>query len=151
MSGNGVHVDPKKIEIIKHWPQPKSATEVCSFLGLANYFRHFIQGFSKLAIPTVHLTRPKVAFEWAFAAQTAFDGLQLVLSSAPVLALPDVDARYEVVCDASGFGCGAVLLQHQKPVAFYSYKLNGAERRYAAGEQELLSVVMALKQWSVLP
>ena len=51
VSGNGVHVDPKKIDVIKHWPQPKSATEVRSFLGLANYFRRFIQGFSKLAIP----------------------------------------------------------------------------------------------------
>lgn len=147
VSGNGVHVDPKKIEVIMHWPQPKSATEVRSFLGLANYFRRFVQGCSKLAIPLIQLTRPKVAFECAFAAQTAFDGLKLALSSAPVLALPDVDARYEVVCDASGFECGAVLLQHQKPVAIYSYKLNDAERRYAAGEQELLAVVMALKQW----
>lgn len=84
---------------------------------------------------------------WAFAAQTAFDDLKECLCKAPVLALPDFLAPYEVVCDASGFGCGAVLLQSQKPVAFHSYKLSDAERRYPAGEQEFLAVIMALKQW----
>ena len=65
VSGNGVHVNPKNIEVVKAWPCPKSATEVRSFLGLANYFRRFIQGFSKLAIPLVNLTRPQVSFMWA--------------------------------------------------------------------------------------
>lgn len=60
--------------------------------------------------------------------QSAFDNLKHCLCDAPVLALPDFDAHYEVVCDASGFGCGAVLLQNQKPIAFHSYKLSDAER-----------------------
>ena len=64
-----------------------------------------------------------------------------------MLAMPEAGAPYEVVCDASGFGLGAVLLQNQKPIAFHSYKLCDAEQRYPVGEQELLAVVSALKQW----
>lgn len=64
-----------------------------------------------------------------------------------MLVLPDSGAHYEVVCDASGFGCGAVLLQNQKPIAFHSYKLSDAERRHPAGEQELLALISALRQW----
>jgi len=147
VSSDGVHVDPKKIESIDKWPLPKSATEVRSFLGLGNYFKRFIQGYSSLVAPLVSLTRPKMPFLWGKLAQSAFDTLRHDLCHAPVLALPDVDAHYEVVCDSSGFGCGAVLLQNQKPIAFHSYKLSDAERRYRGGEQELLAVISALKQW----
>ena len=79
--------------------------------------------------------------------QSAFDNLKHCLCDAPVLVLPDFDAHYEVVCDASGFECGAVLLQNQKPIAFHSYKLSNAQWRYPAGEQELLAVISALRQW----
>ena len=147
VSGDGVHVDPKKIEVIDKWRLPKSLTEVRSFIGLGNYFKRFIQGYSKLVHPLVQLTRPKLPFVWSRLVQSAFDDLKHCLCGAPVLALPNVDAHYEVVCDASGFGCGAVLLQSQKPIAFHSYKLSDAERRYPGGEQELLAVISALRQW----
>lgn len=94
-----------------------SATEVRSFLGLGNYFKRFIQGCSLLV---VSLTRPKMPFLWGKLAQSAFDALRHNLCHAPVLASPDVDAHYEVVCHSSGFGCGAVLLQNQKPIACHS-------------------------------
>lgn len=87
-----------------------------------------------------------MATGWASVAQTASDGLKLALRGALVLALPDFDAWYAVVCDDSGFGCGAALLQQHKPVASCSYKLNDAERR-CTGEQELLIVIVALRQW----
>lgn len=85
-------------------------------------------------------------FLWGKLAQSAFDALRHDLCHVPVLALPDVDAHYEVVCDSSGFGCGAVL-QNQKPIAFHSYNLSDATHRYPGGEQELLAVIPALKQW----
>ena len=90
----------------------------------------------------------------------AFEQLKHCLIHAPVLTLPDPEGHCEVVCDASGFGTGVVLLQTQnhidetgrtvavqKPVAFHSHKLSSAERNYPVGEQELLAVVLALKQW----
>ena len=147
VSSDGVHVDPKKIAVIAKWPLPKSPIEVRSFLGLGNYFKRFIQGYSKLVHPLVQLTKPKLPFVWSRLVQSAFDNLKHCLCDAPVLVLPDFDAHYEVVCDASGFGCGAVLPQNQKPIAFHSYKLSDAERRYPAGEQELLAVISALRQW----
>ena len=84
---------------------------------------------------------------WGERQDKAFCKLQWCLTNAPVLALPDPDAPYEVVCDACGYGLGAVLLQNQKPIAYHSYKLKDAELRYPVGEQELLAVITALKQW----
>ena len=69
------------------------------------------------------------------------------MSSAPVLALADLTAPFEVICDASGYGCGAVLQQNKRAVAFYSYMMNQHERNYSIGEQELLAVVKALHHW----
>ena len=148
VSSNHVYVDPKKIESIVNWPLPKSATEVRSLLGLGNDFERFIQGCSLLVAPRVSLTRPEMPFLWGKLAQSAFDALRHDLCHAPVSALPDVDAHDEVVCDSSGFRCGAVLSQqNQKPIAFLSYKLIDAERSYPGGEHELLAVISALKQW----
>ena len=127
VSSAGVNVDPKKVAVIAKWPLPKSPTEVRSSLGMGSYFKCFIQGYSKLVHPLVQLTRPRLPFVWSRLVQSAFDNLKHCLCDAPVLVLPD--AHYEVVCDASGFGCGAVLLQNQKPIAFHSYKLSDAERR----------------------
>jgi len=149
---DGVHVDPRKIESVDQWPLPKSATEVRSLLGLGKYFKHFVEGYSSL-VRLVSLTRPKMPFLWGKLAQSAFDALKHDLCHAPVLALPDVDAHYEVVCDSSGFGSGAVLLQNQKPIAFHSYKLSDAKRCYPGNERSCCSggatlrVLLVALQW----
>ena len=79
--------------------------------------------------------------------QSAFDAVKTALSSAPVLALPDPDAPFEVIADASGFGLGAILQQNGRPIAYESRKLLPAERNYTTTEQELLAVVHALRTW----
>ena len=144
---DGVHVDPKKIATIADWPRPRNVSEVRSFLGLGNYFKRFIQGYAKLTSPLVALTSQRVQFVWGEKQQKAFTQLQWCLTNAPVLALPDPAAPCEVVVDASGIGLGAVLMQNQRPIAFHTYKLSDAERRYPVGEQELLAVITALRQW----
>ena len=147
VSQEGLRVDPNKTDAIKHWPAPTDATGVRSFLGLTNYFRKFVQGYAALCKPLTALTCKDVPFVWSAECSSAFQQLKNALITAPVLVLPDPSKPYEVVCDASGFGIGAVLLQDGRPVCFDSRKLSSAEKNYSATEQELLAVVHAMRTW----
>lgn len=150
VSADGIKVSPKKTAAVQAWPVPKDVSQVRSFLGLGNYFRKFIQGYSNLVRPMIELTKKDAVFNWTAECQSAFQGLKDALTAAPVLKLPDFsDAAppFEVWCDASGRGIGAVLLQGGHPIAFEARSLNPAERNYFAGEQEMLAVVHALRTW----
>lgn len=148
ISGEGVSVDPSKLDTILNWPEPKDSSDVRSFLGLGNHFKRFIQGYSKLTAPLVNLTESSVKFNFAKeAAQRAFKQLKFCLTKAPVLSLPAVDQPLDMICDASGFGVGAVLKQNNKAVAKFSHSMNKHERNYSVGEQELLAVVKAFHHW----
>jgi hypothetical protein len=144
---DGVKPDPQKVEAVRNWSEPKDVHHVRSFLGLANYFLRFMQGYATLAQPLTHLTKSKVKFEWTPRCQEAFDGIKDCLIRAPCLASPDVNKPYTVVSDASTVGIGAVLLQDERPIAFTSRKLSPPELNYSTGEQELLAVVHALNVW----
>ncbi|GKF52135.1 putative reverse transcriptase domain-containing protein [Tanacetum coccineum] len=85
----GIHVDPAKIESVKDWASPKTPMEIRQFLGLAGYYRRFIEGFSKIAKPMTKLTQKKVKFEWGDKQEAAFQLLKQKLCSAPILALPE--------------------------------------------------------------
>ena len=102
-----------------HWQSLK----LRQFLGLANYFRKFIQGYSLLAAPLTSLTGARTPWVWGEEQQAAFQALKDKLISAPILALPDFSKPFKVVCDACDFGIGAVLMQDDKVVAYYSKKL----------------------------
>ena len=147
VSAQGIHVDPVKISAIQNWEEPKTATQLRSFLGLCNFFKKFVPNFSSLAAPLTDLTSRDTDFYFDETTRTAFQALKRALTNTPVLAVPDDTQPYVMVCDASGFGCGAVLMQDSRPVAYWSYKMNPAERNYHAGEQELLAVVKALEHW----
>ncbi|GJR25757.1 putative reverse transcriptase domain-containing protein, partial [Tanacetum coccineum] len=143
----GIHVDPAKIESIKDWASPKSPTEICQFLGLAGYYRRFIEGFSKIAKPMTKLTQKKVKFEWGDKQETAFQLLKQKLCSAPILALPEGSEDFIVYCDASIKGLGAVLMQREKVIAYASRQLKIHEKNYTTHDLELGAVVFALKIW----
>nr|GFA58777.1 putative reverse transcriptase domain-containing protein [Tanacetum cinerariifolium] len=96
----GLHVDPAKIESVKDWASPKSPTEIRQFLGLAGYYRRFIEGFSKIAKPMTKLTQKKVKFEWGDKQEAAFQLLKKKLYSAPILALPEGSEDFIIYCDA---------------------------------------------------
>nr|GEY72308.1 putative reverse transcriptase domain-containing protein [Tanacetum cinerariifolium] len=85
----GIHVDPAKIDSIKDWASPKTATEIRQFLGLAGYYRRFIEGFSKIARPMTKLTQKKVKFKWGDKQEETFQVIKQKLCSAPILALPE--------------------------------------------------------------
>ena len=144
---NGLRVDPKKVSVVRDWPVPQNRLQVQSFLGFANYFRKFMVDSAALVHPLRHLCKDSVKFVWTKECQEAFDEVKDALCTAPVLVLPDLSRRFEVVCDACGVGVGAVLLQDGKPVAFEGKSLSDAEKRYHVGEQELLAVVHALALW----
>ena len=109
ISVEGVSVDPKKIEAVVNWKPPKNVSEVKSFLGLAGYYRKFVEGFSKIAAPLTKLTRKDVKYDWVDACQLSFEELKGRLTSAPVLALPNWRDGFVVYSDASRQGLGFVM------------------------------------------
>ncbi|GJQ89630.1 putative reverse transcriptase domain-containing protein [Tanacetum coccineum] len=143
----GIHMDPAKIESIKDWAYPKTPTEIRQFLGLAGYYRRFIEGFSKIAKPMTKLTQKKVAFEWGDKQEAAFQTLKNKLCSAPILALPQGAENFIVYCDASHKGLGAVLMQNEKVIAYASRQLKIHDKNYTTHDLKLGAVVFALKIW----
>nr|GEW24434.1 hypothetical protein [Tanacetum cinerariifolium] len=107
----GIHVDPAKIESIKDWESLKTATEICQFLGLAGYYRRFIDGFSKISKSMTKLTQKKVKFDWGDKQEADFQIIKQKLCSASILALPEGSKDFVVYCDASIKVLGAVLMQ----------------------------------------
>ena len=120
ISAEGVYVDPQNIEAIVNWKPPTNVTEIQSFLGLARYYRKFVEGFSKLAAPLTKLTRKEEKFVWSEACQQSFDELKMKLTSAPVLTFSSGQDGYTVYCDASRQGLGCVLMQHENVIAYAS-------------------------------
>jgi len=152
ISAEGVAVNKVKVQAVEEWPKPTSSKEVQRFLGLANYFRRFVQGFSSLAAPLTalaprNLKHTHFAANWTPAVQRSFDGIKHALTHAPVLAHPNPNLPFHVFTDASVNGTGGVLLQCDRPIAYFSHKFGKAEHNYATGEQEMLGVVLALIEW----
>ncbi|GKA47485.1 putative nucleotidyltransferase, ribonuclease H, partial [Tanacetum coccineum] len=147
INGDGIHVDPSKIEAVKNWEAPRTPSEVRSFLGLAGYYRRFIENFSKIAKSLTVLTQKSKTFDWGEEQERAFQTLKDKLCNAPVLALPDGPEDFVVYCDASGLGLGCVLMQRGKVIAYASRQLKIHEKNYTTHDLELGAVVFALKIW----
>lgn len=143
----GIRVDPAKVSAVASWPVPKDLHELRSFLGLTNYFRKFIQGYSTRCRPLTALMKKSAQYVWSPECQAAFAGLKQDLTSAPVLVAPDFSKPFEVVSDACEWSVGAVLLQDGHPVAFESRTMIPAELNYTTSEKECLATVHALKVW----
>ncbi|KAF5816405.1 putative nucleotidyltransferase, Ribonuclease H [Helianthus annuus] len=147
ISADGVLVDPSKIEAVSKWNPPKNPSEIRSFLGLAGYYRRFIQDFSKIALPLTKLTQKKEKFIWGVDQERAFQTLKEKLTQAPVLTLPDGVEDMVVYSDASLSGLGCVLMQRGKVIAYASRQLKIHEKKYPTHDLELAAVVFALKIW----
>ena len=150
IGAHGVQPDPRKVASVREWPVPTSVTEVRQFLGLANFYRRFIQGYSARVKPLTDLTR--TGAKWPDGglqgdALRAFSELKVDLTTAPVLATPDFTKQFTIISDASVHACGAVLMQDGRPCAFFSKKWTGPESRYTTTDQEMLGCIEALREW----
>jgi len=120
LSEDGISVDPSKVQKVLDWKAPTSVHEVRSFLGLARYYRRFIPYFSKIAKPMTKLLQKDVKFVWSQECEVAFTTLRHLLTTAPILAQPDIEKPFDVFCDASGTGLGCVLMQEGRVIAYAS-------------------------------
>jgi hypothetical protein len=146
ISDQGVSTDPTKTAAMLAWPVPANVTELRGFLGLTGYYRKFVKNYSILAKPLTVLLQKK-AFQWSDDAQQAFQKLKLAMSSTPVLALPDFSQPFILETDACAFGVGAVLSQHNHPIAYYSKTLGVANQKLSIYEKEFLVIMMAVDKW----
>lgn len=155
---NGLRMDPTKVEAVTNWRTPRSVKDVQAFLGFANFYRRFIQGFSKLAAPLTNQTKgpkddkTKQPLHWSTECQTAFDALKAAFTSAPILAHFDPDRESWVETDASDYVAAATLSQKDdsgilRPVAYLSSKMTPQEINYEIYDKELLAIVKAFEKW----
>ncbi|KAA0046150.1 pol protein [Cucumis melo var. makuwa] len=143
----GVSVDPAKIEAVTNWPRPSTVSEIRSFLGLAGYYRRFVEDFLRIANPLTQLTRKGTPFVWSPAYESSFQELKQKLVTAPVLTVPNGSGSFVIYSDASKKGLGCVLMQRGKVVAYASRQLKIHEQNYPTHDLELAAVVFAMKIW----
>jgi hypothetical protein len=147
LSAKGIAVDPSKVQDILEWKPPTILHQVRSFLGLAGYYRRFISDFSKIVKPIIGLLKNDIKFDWSSKCNEAFEQLKVLLTTAPVLAQPDIEKPFDVYCDASGSGLGCVLMQEGQVIAYASRQLCRHEEHYPTHDLDLAVVVHALKIW----
>nr|GEZ17072.1 reverse transcriptase domain-containing protein [Tanacetum cinerariifolium] len=140
IDSQGIQVDPTKIKSVKDWASPKTPTEIRHFLGLASYYRRFIEGFLKIAKLMAKLTQKKVIFDWGDKQEAAFQLLKQKLYSAPILALPKGAEDFVAYYDASHKGSGAVLMQRENVISYASRQLKIHEKNYTTHDMELGAV-----------
>ncbi|GJX28472.1 putative nucleotidyltransferase, ribonuclease H [Tanacetum coccineum] len=147
IDSSDIYVNPAKIEAVKNWASPTTPSEIRQFIGLACYYRRFIEGFSKIAKPMTELMQKNQKFDWGEEQEEAFQLLKHKLCAAPILALPEGSDDFMVYCDASIKGLGEAQNQRMKFIAYASRQLKIHEKNYTTYDLELGAVVFALKIW----
>jgi len=148
----GIKMEKEKVKGVLEWPTPKCIKDVQKFLGLANYYRRFIEGFATVARPLHDLVKKNKKWEWAEKEEKAFRELKEQFTKEPVLAAPDIDKKMRIEVDASDYATGGVLSMEcgdglWRPVAFLSKSLNETERNYEIHDKEMLAIIRGLEAW----
>ena len=149
---DGIKMDPKKVEAIMAWPVPTKVKEVQSFLGLANFYRHFVNNFSKVAKPLHELTCKDMEWKWTVKCQDTFEKLKDIFISQPVLSMVDTTKPLRIESDTSEYATGTVLSMLQDDgewhsCAYLSKGFNDTERNYDMHNKEIMGIMRALEAW----
>jgi hypothetical protein len=153
ISHNKVEMDLVKIAGVADWPMPSNKKEVQSFIGFINFYRRFIPGFSHHACALFDLTMKDIRFIWGLHQEDSFMKLKELITSAPVLILPNDDLPFRLEADGSGIATGAVLSRQSiddnvwHPVTFLSKALNPVEWNYEIHDTEMLAIIRGLEEW----
>ncbi|KAL6433556.1 hypothetical protein ACFW04_006562 [Cataglyphis niger] len=146
----GIHTDPEKVSAVASWAEPRTVRQIRQFLGMASWYRRFIENFSTIAAPLTRLTKKNACWTWEEDESAAFQQLKDALTTTPVLACPDFNRRFFLQTDASTSGLGAVLTQYhedgERVIAYASRTLSGAEKNYSATELECLAVIWGIRR-----
>lgn len=147
-SAEGLNMDLEKIDVIMLWPSPKSVFEVRSFHGFARFYRKFIRNFSKINASIIGTIKNDIQpFKWIVEVERNFQLLKRKITEKPNLILPDFNKSFQVKCDASGEAIGVVLSQEEKPIAYFSEKMNESKKKYSSYDKEFYAVMQSLKKW----
>ena len=147
ISRKGIQPISKKVEAIKNLVSPKTKRELRRFIGIVNYYRDMWIRRSDILAPLSKLTSKTVKWQWTEVEQKAFETIKCIIARETLLVYPDFNKPFIIHTDASHLQLGAVISQDNKPIAFYSRKLNPAQMRYTTTERELLSIVETLKEF----
>ena len=152
LSAQGRRVDHQRAEALQAWPEPTNASELRTLLGTFGFWRGYIRRFAEITAPLTPLTAKHVPWMWGKEQSDALQHLKRAVLESPVLMHVDQDKQFFVVTDASDFAVSASLEQlneqgNRQPVAFFSHRLNDAQRKYKVHERELLAIVLALRTW----
>jgi hypothetical protein len=148
ISSNKLNMDLEKVRAIRDWPSPRSIFEVRSFHGLASFYLKLIRNFNGLCAPILDIVKKRhKSFKWIEEAEKIFRILKDKITKQPILVLPDFGKTFQVKCDASRLAIGAVLIQDNKHVAYFSEKLNDVKKKYSTYDKEFYAVIQSLKKW----
>ena len=152
VSVQGISVDLDKLTTILALKAPMTVKEVRGFLGMVGYYRRFVEGYAKIALPLTELLKKDITFHWSPRQQKAFEEMKIRMTKLPVMAAPRFDREFHVTGDASGFCIGIILWQYgnekeERPIYYASRQMSPAERNYTTTERECLPIIYACKNF----
>ena len=147
----GIKIEKEKMRGVLEWLTPKCVKDIQKFLGLANYYHQFIQGFASIARPLHDMVKKDRKWEWIEKQERAFEKLKKRFTQKPVLAVPDLDKKMRMEVDMSDYATRGMLSMEEeekwKPVAFLSKSLNETEINYEIHNKEILAIIRGLESW----